>query len=183
MTRTVCLLAGRRLGKGARTSCRSGSETIRRSTTAGVQGTSPIYQEARILSTQSTGSQHARLRNAELTQPSSKSVSTATPLSERQQRKARESTQNGLVSGPATLIKGCRSALRSAISFTRFLLAVLRGPRIQSARLIKRSPSWTNVLVVEAGCWLMPATRSRASRRRNTPSPLTRSCRVSALHH
>ena len=42
-TRTICL-AGKTAAerKGARTSCRSGSETIRRSTTATVQGVSPF---------------------------------------------------------------------------------------------------------------------------------------------
>ena len=193
--RTVCLLAGRRLRKGARTSCRSGSETtIRRTTTAGVQGISPIYQDGRIVSNQSAGSQPDQSvkqnrdnSEAEPDRPreaASRSISAAPTLSERQKGKVRERRPNGLVSAPATFIKGCPPALRSAISFTRFLLAVFRGPRIQSARLIKRSPSWTDVLVaVEVGCRHTPATRSRASRRRNTPSPLTRPCRVSALHH
>ena len=63
-----------------------------------------------------------------------------------------------------------------------FLLAVFIESRIQSARLIKRSPLWTHALVVEVQCRSVPAKSPRDSRRRNTPSPLTRFCRVSALH-
>ena len=46
--RTVCLLAGRRRKEGRGTSCRSGSQTVRRSTTAGVQGISPIREDSRF---------------------------------------------------------------------------------------------------------------------------------------
>lgn len=64
-----------------------------------------------------------------------------------------------------------------------FLLAVFIERRIQSARLIKRSPLWTHAPVVEVQCRSVPAKSPRDSRRRNTPSPLTRFCRVSALHY
>ena len=48
--RTVCLLARRRLGMSQRgTSCLSGRETVRRSTTATVQGISPINENVSIL--------------------------------------------------------------------------------------------------------------------------------------
>jgi hypothetical protein len=58
--RTVCLLARRRLRKRARTSCRSGSKPVRRSTTAGVQGISPACEDFWILGATQSGSQSIR---------------------------------------------------------------------------------------------------------------------------
>jgi hypothetical protein len=55
--RTVCLMARRRLREKARASCRSGSETIRRSTTATVQGISPFCYDGRILGSCAIGCQ------------------------------------------------------------------------------------------------------------------------------
>ncbi len=52
--------------KGARTSCRSGSETVRRSTTASVQGIGPACEEARILCTTGITSQHDSLSRANI---------------------------------------------------------------------------------------------------------------------
>ncbi len=52
--------------KRARTSCRSGSETFRRSTTAGVQGIRPICEDGRILGTPVIRSQHASLSRANI---------------------------------------------------------------------------------------------------------------------
>src|ERR1700722_5659770 len=65
-TRTVCLLARRRLGNQARTSCLSGREKLRRSTTTTVQGISPVCYDARILGVRQMSSQPHLLSRAEI---------------------------------------------------------------------------------------------------------------------
>ncbi|ACQ95288.1 hypothetical protein GBP346_A0216 [Burkholderia pseudomallei MSHR346] len=47
--RTVCLIGWTAANERARTSCRSGEETARKSTTASVQGVCPICGDGRIL--------------------------------------------------------------------------------------------------------------------------------------
>lgn len=53
----------------ARTSCPSGSETIRRSTTAGVQGINPVCEDARILGGALIQSQHDLLSTTNIISP------------------------------------------------------------------------------------------------------------------